>query len=454
MTTSHQGNWDALQALAQQIMSKKEVPGVALGLLYQGEVVSAGLGVTSIEHPLPVTGQTLFQIGSITKTFTGTILMRLVEQGKLSLEAPVRQYLPDFRVSDPAATEGVTTRHLLTHTAGWEGDYFVNTGEGDDALEKYVAGMAELQQIAPLGVHFSYNNAGFNLAGYLIEKISGQPYEKLLRETLLKPLGMEHAYLHPEEVLTRRFAVGHENEEDGPKVARPWALPRATQSVGGLITDAENLLRYAHFHMGDGSTPAGDRLLATETIASIHAPRVCIREAEYWGLSWKVWQVDGVRLLNHGGGTLGQVSNLTIVPERKFAFCVLTNADLGSFVTDALTRQALQGYLGLSLPREEPIEVPAEELLGYTGRYVRPWAEIELGVLCGRLVGQVIYKGGFPDQDSPPSPPPPPMTLAPSAPDRLVVLDGAFKHSPIDIVRREDGSIGWLRFGLRLFARK
>jgi CubicO group peptidase (beta-lactamase class C family) len=452
MSDSDVKHWETLQALARQVMEKNEVPGVALGLLYQDAISSAGLGVTSVEYPQPVSGRTLFQIGSITKTFTGAILMQLVEENKLDLDAPVRRYLADFQVSDQGVTENVTTRHLLTHTAGWAGDHFVNTGEGADALGKYVAGMADLPQISPLGAHFSYNNAGYYLAGRLVEQLIEKPYEEILRERLLEPLGMDQAFLYAGDVLTHSFAVGHLNGDDGPKVARPWALPRAVHPVGGLVTDVETLLLYARFQMGAGSMVAGERILAHETLAAMHAPLVEIRPGESWGLSWKIWEVDGVRLISHGGGTLGQVSNLTIAPARGFAFAILTNADHGSFVTNALTRQAVKSYLDLELPRPEPLDVSTDELAAYAGRYARPWAEIELGVLADRLVGQLVYKGGFPDQDCPPAPPPPPMTLALCAPDRLVVLDGAFKDGIVDVVRKDDGSIGWLRFSLRLHA--
>src|SRR5215213_3644320 len=115
-------------------MKRLRVPGVAVGIYHKGNEFTAGFGVTSLEHPLPVIADTLFQTGSISKTFTGTLLMMLVEQGKVDLDAPVRKYIRDFKVKDKQVSKKVTVRHLLTHMGGWVGDYFNDFGNGDDAL--------------------------------------------------------------------------------------------------------------------------------------------------------------------------------------------------------------------------------------------------------------------------------------------------------------------------------
>src|SRR5579863_3467456 len=150
-------------------MEKHKVPGVVLGIVYEGREFIRGFGVTNIRHPLPVDDKTLFQIGSTTKTFTATAAMRLVEAGKLALDQPIRSYLPDFAMRDPDVTARLTMRHLLTHTGGWDGDFFPDTGNGDDALAKYVKLMADLPQLTPLGTILSYNNSAFSLAGRAIE---------------------------------------------------------------------------------------------------------------------------------------------------------------------------------------------------------------------------------------------------------------------------------------------
>ena len=234
-------------------MEETKTPGVAVGLLHEGEEHVAGFGVTSTENPLEVTPETLFQIGSITKTFTGTAAMRLVERGELDLDVPVRTYLPELTLSDEGVAARVTMRHLLTHTGGWIGDYFDDFGSGDDALARMCAALSVLPQLTPLGEVWSYNNAGFYLAGRVIEMITGKPYEKSLQDLVLEPLGLDQTFFHADDVMTRRFAVGHLRNEDGPpSVARPWGIGRAHHAAGGIAATVGDLLRYARFHMGDG----------------------------------------------------------------------------------------------------------------------------------------------------------------------------------------------------------
>ena len=454
MTANHETTFDRLSELVTDLMASKSVPGVVVGILHKGEVAIAGFGVTNVDHPLPVTDETLFQIGSITKTFTGTAIMRLVEMGTLDLDATVQTYLPDFRVADETASSQATIRHLLTHMGGWVGDYFDDTGAGNDALPRYIANMADLEQLAPLGTIWSYNNAGFCVAGYVIETVTGKSYQAVLKELVLDPLGLEHVYFDPADVMTYRFAVGHNVQEKGAEVARPWPLPRSAYPAGGITCAVKDLLRYARFHLGDGKAQDGTQLLKPESLADMHSPHVTVWGSETWGLTWRVDKIDGTRQVSHGGGTTGQISLLALIPGHDFAIAIFTNANRGGILTREISRWALQEYLGLETPAPTPIESSEEELAPYVGPYRRPFADIELGLLGGKLVGQVTPKRGFPTKDTPPSPTPPPMTLALCDKDRLLVLDGPYKDTRADVIRQADGPIGWLRFSGRLHRRQ
>src|SRR3954447_6817431 len=158
-----------------ELAAQHDVVGVAVGIFFEGEEHYAFHGVTSVDNPLPVDETTYFQFGSTGKTYTATAMMRLVEQGKVDLEAPVRTYLPEFTLKDESVAERVTVLQLFNHTAGWEGDMMNDTGDGDDAVEKYVARMVNLEQVTPLGETVSYNNAALSVAGRIIEKITGTP---------------------------------------------------------------------------------------------------------------------------------------------------------------------------------------------------------------------------------------------------------------------------------------
>jgi len=165
--------------VAQKIVSEMKrlsIPGVSVGIWHKGGEFYAGFGVTSVEHPLPVTPDTLFQVGSISKTFTGTMLMQLAEQGKVDLDAPVRKYIKDLKLRDENVAKRVTIRLLLTHSGGWVGDYFNDFGNGDDALANMVKDVARLPQVMPLGKLWSYNNVGFNIASRVIELATKKSY--------------------------------------------------------------------------------------------------------------------------------------------------------------------------------------------------------------------------------------------------------------------------------------
>lgn len=451
MSEMQHTRFESLTDYVQQKMKEHRVPGVAVGVFHEGETCTAGFGVTNIEHPLDVTTETLFQIGSITKTFTTMVMLRLVEMGKLDLDATVRTYIPDFKVIDEEASAKATVRHLLTHVGGWEGDFFEDPGPGSEALANYVTNMAKLEQMAPVGTIYSYNNAGFVLAGRIIEIITGKPYEGVLKEFVLTPLGLTHCYFDPGDVITHRFVVGHDEENEKVKVARPWPLGRYAYPAGGIVCDVHTLLRYARFHLGDGKVEDGTQVLAQASVQQMQSPQVEIWKDSAVGLSWHISDWNGVRTFGHGGGTNGQCSLLTLVPKHNAVLVILTNADKGGDLIDDVQRWFMKTYFGVERKDPEPMHSTEEELRAFVGRYERPSADIELGLLAGQLVGQARPKEGFPDPSVVP-PPPPPMSVARCEENRLLITSGPWKKAQIDVIRNPDGSIGWLRLG-RLYKR-
>ena len=426
------------------------MPGVAVGVLHGGQEFTAAFGVTSAENPLPVDTDTLFQIGSTTKTVTGTLAMQLVEQGLLSLDEPVQRYIPGLRLSDASVAERVTLRHLLTHTAGWIGDVFDDTGWGDDALARMVERMAAIPQLTPLGAGFSYNNAGFYLAGRLVEVVTGLPYEIAAHDMLLDPLGMSRSFFLPGDVMTYRFACGHIVHDDGPRVARPWALARNANPVGGLSSSVRDQLRYARFWLGDGTTPDGARLLQAETMRQMQTPLVEIDPFGGWrGLSWIVRDVGGVRVVAHGGATNGQLSAFQLVPDQGFAVTVLTNADRGVQLHTEAVQWALERFAGAVEPERPAVTADEAELAQYAGYYEGALSDIELTVQDGALVMQVIPNGGFPLKSSPPGPTPPPARLALVGRDMAVGVESPFKDNRCHFLRNDQGAVEWFHFGGR-----
>jgi len=444
---------DDLHAFVEQAMAHYHIPGVAVGVYHDGMQQVGGLGVTNVDHPLAVDARTLYQIGSISKTFTGTTAMRLVEQGKLDLDAPIRTYLPDLRLADVEATERATMTHLLTHTGGWVGDYFADLGAGDDALAKMTAAMADVPQVAPLGTLWSYNNAGFYLAGRVIEVLTGQPFEAAVQSLVLDPLGMRHTYYFARNIVTERFAVGHTVENDMPIVARPWELPRTVNPAGGLLSDVLDLLVYARFHLGDGTAADGAPVLSPESLAFMRSPLYSKGSSGEMGLTWMLEDVGGVRTVRHGGGTVGQQTTFVFVPSRKFALTVLTNADRGSELHGEATKWMLKKYLGLEDPEPATLDATADQLAPYAGRYTAAMADIELTVRDGGFLLQRIPKGGFPNKEQPAPPLPPPVRAALYGENLLIGLDEPMQGTRGEFLRDADGSIAWLRLGSRAHRR-
>ena len=263
--------FDALVTLTEAKMKEVGVPGVALGILQNGVVTTRGVGITNIEDPLPVTDHTVFPIASISKTFATTAIMRLVEQGKIDLKAPVRTYIPDFRVRDEAASRDVTVWHLVTHLGGWEGQV-AGPDRGTETLKNFVGTITDLMQVAPPGAAWSYNNAGFSIAGRVIEVAAGAPINRAIRDLVFQPLGLEHAGTTAGEFIVQRFAAGHLVRNGTPTLQRPFT-PSASVTAGGVGLCITDLLAYARFHMGDGTAANGERVLKRESLDLMRTPQ-------------------------------------------------------------------------------------------------------------------------------------------------------------------------------------
>jgi CubicO group peptidase (beta-lactamase class C family) len=169
---------DTLWGFVEATATGFGIPGVVVGVWADGREIYACHGVTSIDNPLPVDQDTLFVLGSVTKTFTATALMRLVADRRVELDAPVVRYVPELKLADEQVAAEVTVLQLLNHTSGLDWGSLVDTGDGDDALAANVAKLAELKEIAPPGARASYSQAGYNLAGRILEKVTGLTYER------------------------------------------------------------------------------------------------------------------------------------------------------------------------------------------------------------------------------------------------------------------------------------
>lgn len=455
---SRTARFDALVAVAEAKMAEHRVPGMAIGIIDNGVVHTRGLGVTNVEDPLAVTAHTVFPIASISKTFAATAMMRLVEQGKVDLQAPVRTYLPEFKVQDPAVSRDVTVWNLLTHTSGWEGQVS-GPERGEDTLRNFVSSIADLMQLAPRAAAWSYNNAGFSVAGRVIEAVTGTAINRAMRDLVFAPLGLAHAGTTAGDFIVNRFAAGHANRGDAaPTLQRPFS-PSVSVTAGGIGLCLTDLLAYAQFHMGNGTAASGERVLSQASLERMREPQLHKQGTDDdIGMAWHLRTVGGLKVASHGGTLAGHILLLEIAPERNFAIAILTNAQNGWRLIQDVERAALQSYqqatfapnqaiahrgLVETLPTATPLAVQPDPA-PYVGRFLRPSNAVLVSADGARLSVQELPNTGEPR---------PAMPIAFFGTDRAVVTDGPDRGQSIEFIRAADGTVTWIRIVGRIAVR-
>ena len=369
------------------------VPGACLALSHGDDVVEGAYGVTSTRTGQPVATDTLFQIGSVTKVYTATLIMNLVDAGLLDLDASVRMYLPWFRVADPTVSDAVTLRHLLTHSSGFEGDDFTDTGRGDDALRRYVERLSGADQIHPLGEMFSYCNSGFSTLGCIIEAVTGQTWDAVLAERLADPLGITLATL-PEEAILRSHAVGHlaplhradgYDPGDGSalEVAPVWAPPRSVGPAGTICSTAADVLTFGRMHAREGKSPNGDgAVLSAQSVAAMQREQIRLLDPGLIGQAWGLgWILHGNGVIGHDGATFGQYAFYRLHPATGVGMALLTNGPGARRVFDTIYREFFAELAGVPVPvapQPPQVAAPLPDLTRFVGDYERAEMRIEV----------------------------------------------------------------------------
>lgn len=385
-----------------EAIDRHRVPGATLGILHEGEITATGAGVLSKATGVEATSDSLFQIGSITKVWTATLVMQLVDDGLLGLDEPVCEVLPGFGVADPEVTRNVTPRHLLTHTSGIDGDVFEDTGRGDDCLGRYVERLGTVEQIHPLGATWSYCNSGFGLLGRMIEHAAGTTWDRALRERLIDPLGLTGTVTLPEEALLHRVAVGHVGEPDEePVPTTTWGLPRSAGPAGLITARVSDVLAFARLHLAGGVTPDGSRLLSVVAVEAMTREEARLPDrytlGDSWGLGWIRFDWGDDRLVGHDGATIGQAAFLRVLPSHGLAVSLLTNGGRARDLFEDVVREVFDELAGARMqapvePSGSPLEInPAH----YLGRYERTGVTTEVFERDGGLVLRSTLTGAF-----------------------------------------------------------
>lgn len=439
---------DELDAVLGEVAGEHGVAGAAAGLVLGGGTHTATYGVTNAEHPLPVSSATLFQVGSITKTFTSAAVMLLVEEGLLDLDDPVARHLPEVGPATGLDLEAMTVEHLLSHQSGFDGDHLFVDG-ADDGLEA----LADARRLFEPGAGFSYNNAGFSIAGAIVEARSRQPFDAFVRDRLLLPLGMTSATFRADDAITHSVAAPHWVHEGQAHVIRGagwqpgWELEPLDRPAGGLVASVDHLLAWGRFQWS-GLAADGTRLLGPKSLERLHRPVVTADLVDEIALDWYVQQSDDTTTIGHGGVTAGYVSDLVVVPEREVVVVGLTNSTSGASVNQAVRRWALERHAGIREqdPAPDPTVGMDAGLIG--GRFVHPFAVLTLRP--GENPGTVVIESFRRDDVHGWQPPlDPPIESAFCDEHHLVSLDAP---GPVRVSRLgfdPDGSVAWIQSGGR-----
>jgi CubicO group peptidase (beta-lactamase class C family) len=389
-----------LESRLRELIESHGIPGAQLAVIDGGEIVEAAAGVLSLRTQSPSRPDALFLPGSIGKLYTATLALMLIGEGKLDLDTSIRTYLPDFRVKDPDAPDKVTVRHLLTHTSGFDGDHFADTGRGDDALARYVDGCADLPQIAEPGKIWSYSNSGYAILGRIVEVTTGAVFEDVLRERLFAPLGLASTVSFAEQAIPHPLAVGHVSDPESPgrlMVSPTWGLYRAFGPMGtAVIASAGDVLRFVNLHLRSGKAPDGETLLDPSLVAAMQEEEAQLVDDSLlggaWGLGWNLDRWGGTTVIGHDGNSIGQNAFMRVAPDEQFGFCLQTNVESALSLFREVAEWLFGERLGVG-PKADPAardDALVTEPDRYVGSYEREGLRVQVSADGdGRLVAAV-----------------------------------------------------------------
>lgn len=362
----------------EELIATYQVPGAALGILRDGAITEVSAGVLSKNTLVPATPDALWQIGSISKVWTATVILQLRDEGRLELDQPVTDLLPDFHPADPDAAATVTVRRLLNHTSGIDGDVFTDTGRGDDCVSVYLSQVGDIAQNHPVGATWSYCNSGYVVLGALIERLTGQTWDQAIQERICQRLGLTHTTTLPEDTLRFRSAVGHVGKPgEDPQPTPVMLLPRALGPAGLINARVHDQLAFVRAHLaavGDEGSPlltAESAALMREHAADVPDPYTL--GAESWGLGWIRFDWDGRHLIGHDGSTLGQNAFLRVLPEEGVAVTLFTNGGRTRELFQEVFTEVFTALAGVAPPPAfAPPENPPElDITPWLGTYER-----------------------------------------------------------------------------------
>ena len=369
----------ALEACAAAFVKKHRLPGASVAVVHgDGLAWSAGIGLCDAAAGRTADDATLYRVASVTKTFTGTAIMQLRDEGRLDLDDPVVAHVPELGAAvGVSPIESVTIRRLLSHESGLMGDAPGTDWDGPTYQGSVTANLERASEIGariPPNTQPKYSNMGYQLLGEVVTRASGRPYAEYVREQILDPLGMSGSGFPPlPDAKRTRMATGYTVRQFSDELSESVAAPD-NHAEGGLISCIADLARWISFQVRkDGGERSGAQVLAESSLAEMHRPRYLSGDPAWelaWGISWYAIRRDGVVWVQHSGDIHGFSSNVCFDREHQVGAIVLVNTMVSagelSMQLAAIGREAVAA-LPAAIAPPQPTPEGYRDLLGYYG---------------------------------------------------------------------------------------
>ena len=386
-----------LAELLQDSMRRHNVTGAALALIKDGVLSSATGGTVNIDTGYPVLPKTWFAAGSVTKVFTATLVMMLVDQGAVDLDAPVATYIEDFALADRDASQLVTVRMLLNHTSGLPGNFMLDLPKSPEMVQQQVARLATFDFNSRPGELWSYSNAGLATLGRIVEVVTKQTWDAALTSMLLKPAGIKGSSI-TEEMMLHSVAVGHNVDPTTGATTRTdrFQIDTCNGPTGATLwCDVEGLAAFGQLHLNGGRSSEGEQLLSVHSVAEMQREQAGVPWAvgvDKWGLGWSIRYSNGHTVLSHTGANAGAHSTLIVLPEQQGVIALMANSSSGVALTTELGALLLSEDFDVLAPEapQAPGSPPTVDVTPYLGSYVADDAAAEVSVRDGALVVEQI----------------------------------------------------------------
>jgi CubicO group peptidase (beta-lactamase class C family) len=389
-----------LQELLDDTAERLAVVGAQLAIYDGQHQREFATGDRNLELGLPVTKDTVFQIGSTTKIFNAALIMSLVDAGKVDLDAPVREYVHDLRLADLNALQSVTLRQLLSMSAGLDNGPYYDYGRGDDALGRYVEVLGGIPQVFEPGSAYGYSNASSIVAGHAAARVTGQTWEDSLTKRIWAPLGLTQSLLFAEDLLLRPVALGYRKVDPGAQIRRTpnWCYPRSMAPTGGLTCcSAGDLVHLGRMFLDRGKSIWGVQVLSEAAIESMQCPHIKLPArmlADEWCLGPYRKRWDNNILHGHSGTNLSGSSTLLWCREKNIAIATVANVpDQGYPLTDAIFDIVFPGLFGIAKPKSvkpEDLQPVRTDLSPYVGRFEAFGVVVHLAAANERLAMKLV----------------------------------------------------------------